>query len=181
MARLPTIADQDAPPAVAEVFAGVRARGVEVLNLYRVLANAPDMLRSWVDFAWSLRLDAKTPRALRELMIMRGAQLSEAEYEWAHHWPMAVQAGVEEAKLRALAGWRDSGLFDAEERAVLRLADEVARHEAASAECIAELQARFGREGTIELTLTAAFYVAVSKFLKSLAIDIEPDYERFRL
>jgi alkylhydroperoxidase family enzyme len=180
MARLPTIADEAAPAEVAKLFDSVRARGIAVPNLYRVLANSPAMLRTWLDFAWSLRLDAKTPRPLRELMIMRGAQLSEAEYEWAHHWPMASEAGVPEAKLRALATWPDSDLFDADERAVLRLADETAAHAAASEECLAELKARFAPDAVIELVLTASFYVCVGKFLKSLAIDVEPDYQAYR-
>ena len=180
MARLPTISDDAAPAEVAKLFDSVRARGVAVPNLYRVLANSPAMLRTWLDFAWSLRLDAKTPRPLRELMIMRGAQLAEAEYEWAHHWSMASEAGVPEVKLRALAAWRDSDLFDVDERAVLRLADEVATHAAASEECLAGLKSRFAADAVIELVLTASFYVCVGRFLKSLAIDVEPDYQAYR-
>ncbi len=38
--------------------------------------------------------EAKSPRALRELMILRGAQIMGADYEWTHHVPMARAAGV---------------------------------------------------------------------------------------
>lgn len=181
MARVPLVSDAAAPAEVAAMFDEVRARGIPVPNLYRVLANAPAMLRAWLDFAWALRLDARTPRPLRELLILRGAQLAEAEYEWAQHWTMALQAGLPEAKLTALADWRASPLFDAEERAVLRLADEVAAHEAASAECLAELNRLFAPEAVIELTLTGAFYVCVAKFLKSMAIELEPERAAYRL
>jgi alkylhydroperoxidase family enzyme len=77
------------------------------------------MLEAWVGIAWPLRQEPSATRALRELAIMRTALLAGAEYEWAHHWDMAVQAGVDERKLRALADWRRGDAFTDEERAVL--------------------------------------------------------------
>jgi alkylhydroperoxidase family enzyme len=180
MARIPTLSDDAAPPQTAEVFDTIRGRGIEVLNLYRVLGNAPAILRAWVDFAWALRLDAKTPRDLREMMILRGAQIAGAAYEWAHHYPMALAAGVPEQKIHALANWRDGNLFTVEERACLRLTEEIAAGGAASAEAVEELKAYFDPEAVVELTLTASFYVCVSRFLESMGVDIEPDYERYR-
>lgn len=179
MSRLPSIGDDAADPIVRAAFAEVKGRGLAVPNLYRALANAPAMFRAWLDFAWPLRLNATTPRALRELMIMRGAQVSGAEYEWVHHWPMAEQAGVPAAKLAALADWPSSGLYDAEERVCLRLVDEVNRDGGASADCMSALVAHFGAEAAVELTLTASFYVCVSRMLRSLGIEIEPGYERY--
>jgi DNA/RNA-binding domain of Phe-tRNA-synthetase-like protein len=35
------------------------------LNLYRALANSPEIVRAWRDFLWSLRDDCTTPWALR--------------------------------------------------------------------------------------------------------------------
>ena len=180
MARVPTVSDESAPPETAEVFDAIRARGIGVLNLYRVLGNAPAMLRAWVDFAWALRLSAKTPRDVRELMILRGAQIAGVPYEWAHHYPMALAAGVPERKVHALSDWRASDLFTIEERAALRLAEEIAAGGAASAEAVEELKPFFSPEEIIELTLTASFYVCVSRFLESMAVDVEPDYERYR-
>ena len=76
MARLEMTAEHPEDLALAELFDGARSKGGDLPNLYRVIGASPDMLKAWIDFAWSLRLDAKTPRGLRELMIMRGAQLS---------------------------------------------------------------------------------------------------------
>ena len=54
----------------AEVARHIRELGGRPLNLYRVLANAPPMLKIWVDFAYAVRRECKTPRSLRELMIL---------------------------------------------------------------------------------------------------------------
>ena len=40
-------------------------------RLYRAIANQPDLLTGWIELAWRLRVRAKTPRRLRELMIIR--------------------------------------------------------------------------------------------------------------
>ena len=176
MARLKMTSATPDDPAVAEIFDSVRARGVDLPNLYRVLGASPEMLKAWIDFAWSLRLDAKTPRGLRELLIMRVAQLSGVAYEWAHHWPMALAAGVPEGKLHRLDAWRDDPDFSSEEKAALRMAEEIVAGPGASEEAVAELRKFFSASDIVELTLTVSFYVCVSRLLSTLDVDIEPDY-----
>src|SRR5207244_967948 len=80
-------------------------------NLYRALANHPGLVAAWNEFSKVLRHDTRTPRALRELVILRGAQLMRSEYEWAQHLPMARKAGVREAQINALAHWRSAAEF----------------------------------------------------------------------
>ncbi len=176
MARVEMTPEHPEDPVLSGIFDLARAKGGEVPNLYRVLGASPDMLKAWIDFAWSLRLDAKTPRGLRELIIMRGAQLSGVAYEWAHHWPMAVKAGVDEAKLHALESWPESDLFTDEERAVLQMADEITNGPGATEATIEGLKALFTPSEIVELSLTASFYVCVSRLLTSLEVDVEPGY-----
>jgi alkylhydroperoxidase family enzyme len=175
MTRLPMIPLEPDDPELAAMFAEVRARGWRVPNLYRVIGHAPRMLRAWLDFAWPLRLDAQAPRRLRELLILRGAQVSGTRYEWAHHVPMALSSGVTQAQIDALDDrWHESDAFDLPEKAVLRLADEVTRGPGASADCIAGLREQGYSDAEItELTLTASFYVCVSRFLQSMDIPLE--------
>ena len=175
MSRLPMVPVEPDDPALAEMFAEVRARGWQVPNLYRVLGHAPRMLRAWLDFAWPLRLHAQAGRGIRELLILRGAQVSGTRYEWTHHVPMALAAGVTQAQIGALDDeWRSCPLFSEPEKAVLRLADEVTRGPGASAECIAELgQQGYSDTEITELTLTASFYVCVSRFLHSMDVQLE--------
>ena len=184
MARIPLLPDPPADPAARALFDRVRAaRGpdFEMPSLYRTLAHAPALFEGWLDFAWPLRLNATTPRALRELLILRGAQVSGAQYEWVHHVPMAIEAGVSQAKIDALADWRSTSLFDATERAVMRLAEEVTKGPGASADCIAELrECSFDDTAVVELVLTASFYVCVSRFLQSMEVPLEGHAERAR-
>jgi hypothetical protein len=72
------VPDVDLPENLADLLYALGASpGTEQSLLYRTLANQPELLRGWLVFAWRLRLACSSPRRLRELMIVRGAQLSD--------------------------------------------------------------------------------------------------------
>ena len=176
MARLPLVPPTPDDPRVKVMFEEVTKRGLKVPDLYRVMANAPDMLRAWLDFAWPLRLNARTTRRLRELMILRGAQVSKTAYEWAHHVPMALAAGITHGEIDRIADWRTVATFAPDEKAAIRLAEEITQGPAASADCVEELKRHFDNEEIVELVLTASFYVCVGRFLKTMDVELEPGY-----
>jgi alkylhydroperoxidase family enzyme len=144
------------------------------VNLYRALGNHPGLVAAWTEFANAIRHDSRTPRALRELMILRTAQIARSEYEWAHHLRMARKAGVPEAQVAALAGWRDSTAFDARERAALALTEGVMACNV-SDEVHAEVKRHFDDAEFVELSLTAAFYAMVSRMLDAMRVELDPD------
>ena len=178
MARLPLLGLEPADEITAAVFETFRQEARDPIALYRVLAHSPPMLRAYAGLARGLRYDAATPRALRELMILRTAQLTGSDYEWAHHRAMAAANGVPEEQVRALPAWRSSTLFDRCERAALRCVEEI--HDVAlSDEAFAELEREVGGPATIELVLLAAFYEAVARIIQALGLEVEPAYQAY--
>ncbi len=183
MSRIPMVPKAPQDAATKTLFDEVcAARGpdFEMPNIYRVLGLAPPMFRAWLDFAWPLRLHARTSRTIRELLILRGAQISGTAYEWAHHVPMALEAGITPTQIAALSAWTESDQFDAREKAVLQLVEEITRGPSASEASIEKLkQQSFDHAEIVELVLTASFYVCVSRFLRSMDIELEPKYEAY--
>lgn len=144
------------------------------VNLYRALGNHPGLVAAWTEFANAIRHDSRTPRALRELMILRTAQIARSEYEWAHHLRMARKAGVPEAQIAALAGWRESPAFDARERAALALTEGVMACNVTD-EVHAEVKRHFNDAEYVELSLTASSYAMVSRMLDAMRVELDPD------
>jgi len=144
------------------------------VNLYRALGNHPALTAAWTEFANAIRHHSRTPRALRELMILRTAQIARSEYEWAHHLRMARKAGVGEAKIAALAAWRTSSEFDAKERAALALTEAVMACSVTD-EVHAEVKKQFDDAEFVELALTAGFYAMVSRMLDAMRVELDPD------
>src|SRR6202022_2168855 len=156
----PTSPGMTAVPLV-EVPAAIASRLAELggkpVNLYRALANSPDMLAAWIEFAWSVRQKPATARRLRELMIVRGAALMDCGYELAHHRLMARRSGVGEEELDALDGWRESPYFTPAERAALAFMEAMVGG-AVPEPVNAELARHFDAAERVELALTAGLY-----------------------
>ena len=147
-------------------------------NLYRALGNHPELLAAWAEFSKVLRHDTRTPRALRELVILRGAQAMRSEYEWASHLPMARKAGVREAQIAALANWRTSPAFDAREKAALELCEAVTAGDV-SDEVYARVSKHFDHAEYVELSMVAAFYAMVARMLDAMRVQIDPDKQGY--
>jgi AhpD family alkylhydroperoxidase len=138
-------------------------------DLYRALANNDLVGELWVRFAWGLRNGSRTPRPLRELMILRTAQLQDARYVWRDHTAMARAAGVSEEQIASLASWQSSDQFDEPTRACLVLTEEmVAGH--VSEETLDRLAQWFSAEDRVELIVTAGFYCMVPRVLDALRL-----------
>jgi alkylhydroperoxidase family enzyme len=143
-------------------------------NLYKALGNHPKLVAAWTEFSKTLRHDTRTPRALRELVILRGAQLMRSEYEWAQHLPMARKAGVPEDKIKALSSWRTSAAFDARERAALALGEAVT-HGRVTEEVYKQAMAQFDHHDYVEIAVVAAFYAMVGRMLDAMGVELEAE------
>lgn len=171
--RLPLV-DQPTGPAVA-VFDELLDMGLPISNLYRVLANAPAILRAWTDLTWPLR-EAGAPRSLRELAITYLGIRRESEYVRVHHRRYALDQGIPSHKLDLLEGLALGGPseeFSEVERVVLGLVDDLVEGNAATAERVRRLRELFSDEEVVEIVVTVSIYEAVCAVNRSLAVPLE--------
>lgn len=163
----PSVPFQSVPHELVELL---QAHGAETSDLYRALANNPQVLESWIAMAWGLRTRAITARSLREVMILRSAHVQGASYQWADHAVMAKAAGVTEDQIEAVRAWSESKLFDEPTMAALRLMDEMIAGDI-SDDTLALLQGEFGPAERVELIVTAGFYCMVPRVLNALRLN----------
>lgn len=161
----------------APIAARLAELGGHPVNLYRALAGSPDMLAAWIEFAWAVRQKPGVPRRLRELMIVRGADLAHCDYELIHHKRMAAANGVSAEDLEALPRWRDSDRFSEPERAALALMEAMVSGSVPDA-VNNEVDLHFSLTERIELTMTAGLYCMVPRVLDALRVPLETDGAR---
>lgn len=171
MAHLPyaTYADPGSPETLALVRRIEAERG-SVLHLYQMLLHSPPLAEGWLGYFTAVRQKLLLPGALRELVILRVAQLNGAPYEAQQHTPIALQEGVTPAQLAALEAWPASGAFNTMERDVLALCDTMTRHVQVPRAMLLAVQQHLGERQTVELVATVAAYNMVSRFLEALQI-----------
>ena len=160
-------------PTVAELFNYMKTemKVPSIPTLFLTLARAPHVYKGWSQFAWPLRSQSTSPRHLRELAVCRVLQLHNADNEFEYHATMGKKAGLSQAHIDDLANWQQSDTYSPEERAVLGMAEGVGSGPAASEESMLEMKKYFSEPEIIELTITACFYVLVSRFVLSLRIE----------
>jgi AhpD family alkylhydroperoxidase len=173
VSRLPPLPDPPADPLVQEMFADTRARGGEVINLHLVMAHAPAIMRARRTLANALRYEAATSRALRELAIVRTAQIVGGEYELNQHVPMALAAGLTQPQLDAVASWRASTLFDERQRALLAYVEAVAQGGDVDDATYESFARHFTPQEIVELTTIVASYYGTGLFAKALRIAVD--------
>lgn len=175
MARVPLVQDDD--EGARGIFDTFREEGRDPSDIFRALANVPGLMMAHRALPQALRGRENCPARLRELAVLRVAQLVGSAYEWSHHRPMALAAGVSADQAGALPGWRESALFCVAERLVLAAAEAV--HEmAVTDELFRALEAELGRAGAIELIVVTSQYEAVARIIQALGVEVEADHQR---
>ncbi|KAI0836748.1 AhpD-like protein [Hypoxylon sp. FL0890] len=180
----PTLSSPEDQAIVSRIAARRAPRPLQPLDL--ALLHAPPVADGWNSFLGAVRTRTMLDARVRELAICRVAVCNGAWYEWMHHAPLAVAAGVSEEAM----GWvkredlvNGDGKGEEEARkeaeslglgerewAVLRYADEMTRNVEVSDGTFAALRKVCGEREVVEVTATVAAYNCVSRFL--VALDV---------
>lgn len=173
MGRVKALERHEVSHQFQEIFDRIEQRGGTVLNLFKVMAHTPEVGRSFLQLGSAILNQGILPANLRELAILRVGYLLDAHYEWAHHMPLALRAGVSKEQIDALPEWEASPQFDALEKAILRYTDEVTIHAEVCNETFAALRRFLDEQGIVELTTAVSYYCMVCRILKALKVDLE--------
>ena len=172
MSRMPA-ADPAADPVLGETYDQItRTRGY-VSNILASLSNAPEGLKRFAAYGEYVRYEVKVPGRTRELVILAIAR--GIEYGWIHHYPHALKAGVAEAELRQLkAGTLAPSLSEAE-RSAIRYGQEFANAGNVSDATFAGLKQHYTDRQITDLTLIAAYFVALGSIMNAFRVELEPE------
>jgi alkylhydroperoxidase family enzyme len=174
ISRLPPL-PQPLDPILQEMFDKRRAQGGAIINLQLATGHAPKFTRAASAMAFTIRFDAKTPRRVLELIIMRTAQIVGSTYEINQHIPLLKMCGYSDAQIAALPAWQTSTLFDDQERATLGYVEQMAHGGDVDDPTFAALQKFFTTQEIVEITYTIGSYYANGLLTKALRIQVEND------
>ena len=173
MSRVALLQKEQLNPIMNDMFQKIEDNGFEILNLFRVIAHSPKIGINFIRLGNAILTKGKLSPKLRELAILRIGNISEANYEWTQHVPIALGVGVSQEQIDEISNWMDSTQFDDEERTVLLYTDEVAQNIRAADDTFSKLREFFNEEIIVELTVTIGYYCMVSRILEALQIELE--------
>jgi len=166
--RLPLVeAPED--PLAREQFEKLAA-GRGILNLHRMMAYAPQLMKASGDMAMAFRNEVILARALAEIVILRTAQVADCDYEWERHVPLARAVGISERQIAEVGRWGQSAAFNPKEKAVLKYAETLAGGAPVDDQIFAELQRHLPPREIVAVTMLVGFYVSTAIFIEALAV-----------
>jgi len=174
VARVPYLDRDDLPEKYRKIYDDLVAERGGVWNIFRALANAPGVLGRFLELSGELRHRTRLDPRLRELAIVTVGRLADAQYEFVHHWNMALKVGIPREKLERLAEWETASVFTEQDRAVIRYATEATRDIKVSDSTFAALRSFLDNERIVELAMQVAMYNAVVRVLVPLGVELEP-------
>lgn len=148
--------------------------GMGVLNVFKVMAHNPELLRSWLRMASMLLSGglALSPR-LRELAILRVFQKTRGDYGFAHHVRIALDTGLSEAELASLRDYERSDVFSDLDRQVLRYTDLVTALDDDAPHLGRKLRESLSERELLELTFCIAHWNMLARVLIPLEVPVD--------
>ena len=178
MARVALLNKEQVSESFREMYWRIEERGQEVLNVVKLVANCPQMGQEYFRFAGSVLRGENVPMKYRELATLRVGNLAGADYEFLHHTPLGLSAGLTREQIDKIGAWAESSLFDELEKTVLRYTDEVARDNCVTDETFEKLRGYFSEHDVVELTLVIGYFVMLCRILVALQLELEPGFSR---
>jgi alkylhydroperoxidase family enzyme len=177
-ARVPYLNREDLLEADREIFDNLTAERGSVGNIFRALAHTPNLLRRFLQLGAELRHKTALDPKLRELAICTVGMVTDAQYEFVHHWNLARSVGVPREQLEALGDWEKSPKFSDHERAVIRYAVEATGNVRVADATWNALKTFLDTRRLMELVQNVAFYNMVVRVLVPVGVELEPDAKK---
>lgn len=170
--RIPALTESDWDEKTQQLMQPFVARG-GVLNIFRTLANHPDLARRWMVFANHILGKSTLALRERELVILRIGFLCQSGYEWGQHVLIARQAGMTEEEIRSAKTGPDTEGLTELDQLLLRATDELHVDAHVSDVTWAGLSERLSRQQLMDLVFTVGQYNLVSMALNSFGVQAD--------
>ncbi len=135
------------------------------VGMFNIAVRSPDAGDLLFAMGDRVRFHMSVPDKLKEMAIILTARYWGAQFEWLAHRQAAVQAGLSEDKVKAIAEGRRPVGMSADEEAVYNFITELFKTRRVSDGTFAAVRNSVGERGIVDLLASAGFYQIVSMFM----------------
>jgi alkylhydroperoxidase family enzyme len=148
--------------------------GGEPPNVFTTLARHRVLFRRWMSFASKLMPGGKLPRVDAELVILRVADGTGSDYEWAQHEQLGKLAGLTEEEVARVKLGPEAPGWSSRQALILAAVDELLGDNRIGDELWARLRGEFDEVELIELCVLTGHYAMLAMTLNSLGVQPDP-------
>lgn len=173
--RLPIIDPDEMNERQREIAARIAGRRGAVRGPYRVWLNSPELCDRVEALGAFVRFEASLPLRLRELSLLMAARHWDAQYSWNAHVDKAVEAGIPEEALRAIAERREPKFDRDEDTAFYRFCRELLEDHFVGDATFREAHAHFGSAGLVDAVGSLGNFSMLGMCLNAFQVDLQAD------
>jgi 4-carboxymuconolactone decarboxylase len=144
---------------------------------FNINVRDPDGGRLLFDMGDRVRFHMSVPDKLKELAITLTARYWGAQFEWLAHRRAAVQAGLSEDKVRAIAEGRRPVGMAPDEEAVYNFITELFKTRHSSDATFAAIKNLAGERGVVDLIVSAGYYQMVSMLMNADRLPVNANQQ----
>jgi alkylhydroperoxidase family enzyme len=133
------------------------------------------LAKAFFAFGGHILVNSTLSPRLREIVTLRVAWRYKGEYEWYQHVQMGKRIGLTDEEIEAVKQNIEAKLWSAEDRCVLRAADQLCEQSKIDDKTWAELSGFLGRRELMDLVFTIGNYVMLAWALTAFGIETEPE------
>jgi|SRR5438067_2772686 len=170
--RIPPLRADERDEQQQELLGGVGGVTGPASNIFDTLVRNPGLFRRWLPFGGKL-LSGKLPVRDRELLILRTGWHCRSAYEWGQHVLIAHSSGITDEEIDRVTRGPDAPGWDAFERVLLTVADELHADACISDATWAALVERYDERQLIEVPMLVGHYHLIAFTLNSLGVQRE--------
>lgn len=173
--RLPVLSDEEMNPRQQELAARIAGRRGAVRGPFRVWLHSPEMCERAESLGAFARFDCSLPKNLRELALLMAARNWDAQYSWNAHVQQAIDAGVPEAAVKAIAENREAVFDDEADAAFYQFCREILRDHFVSDPTFARAHEHFGSKGLVDTVGALGNFTMLGMCLNTFQVDLQAD------
>ncbi|MGH2974294.1 MAG: carboxymuconolactone decarboxylase family protein [Solirubrobacterales bacterium] len=152
--------------------AGLATRG-QPPRIFTTLGRHRRLFRRWLWFAGALMPGGKLPRGETELVILRVAHNTGADYEWSQHERMARRVGLSDEQISRVRIGADAPGWSERQALLLRAADEMHERRQIDDDLWGQLSRHLDEVLLIELCMLIGHYEMLAMTLNTIGVEPE--------
>jgi uncharacterized peroxidase-related enzyme len=174
MPRVQYVEKSAAAPEVKKIYEAFESQfNAAVPNVAKALANSPGLAAKVFPLANYFMNESKLNKRYRELAVLMLMKRCDCEYGFVRHIDIAKQCGLSQEQIDDVGNYQSSARFSADDKVVLRYADELTRNARVDDQLYGQAEKVVGKDNIVDLTGAIAFWNMMARNLNALQVTLE--------
>jgi AhpD family alkylhydroperoxidase len=171
MARIPLVEPENLTPEQAEIY---RNSASGKMNIFRLLAHAPTCSPGYTQLAQAIFAKLEVPPQERELVVLMVARIEDCDYEWAQHVQIALDMGIDQNKIDAIAELQhENAALTDRERALFAFTRQTIANVRVDQATFDEVASFYTSRQIVELLFTIGSYMMLARIMEVAEIEVD--------